>query len=84
MTSTILIRNLPDDITEEAVREAVGHYLPVTKVEIVPDPNEMTSDKQAVLHAEIPTFEAEAFAQRFNGRIVQGRQVRVTAMLFMD
>ena len=84
MTSTILIRNLPDDITEEALREALGQHLPVGKLEIMPDPNETTSDKQAVVHADIPKFEADAFAQRFNGRIIQGREVRVSAMLFMD
>jgi len=83
MASTILIRNLPDDIAEETLRQAIGEYLPVTKLEILDDPNPKTSDKQAVIHADIPTFEAETFARRFNGRIIQGREVTVVAMLFM-
>jgi len=83
MASTIMIRNLPDDITEERLIEALGEFLPVGKLEIMDDPNEMTSDKQAVVHADCSTFEAETFAQRFNGRIIQGRKVAVSALLFM-
>lgn len=84
MAATILIRNLPDTITEETLREGLGDYIPVTKIELMPDPAPDTSDKQAVVHAEFSTFEAEEFAQRFNGRVIQGRKVAVTAMLFME
>ncbi|MGB5590590.1 MAG: RNA-binding protein [Gammaproteobacteria bacterium] len=83
MASTLLIRNLPDTITEEALREALGQYIPINKIELMPDPAPATSDKQAVVHAEFSTFEAEKFAQRFNGRMVEGRKVAVSAMLFM-
>jgi RNA recognition motif-containing protein len=84
MASTILIRNLPDTITEETLREGLGNYIPITKIELIPDPAPDTSDMQAIVHAEFSTFEAETFAQRFNGRVIQGRKVAVSAMLFME
>lgn len=84
MASTIVIRNLPDDITEEKLLKAMGEFLPVGKLEIMDDPNESTSDKQAVVHADCSTFEAEKFAQRFNGRVIAGRKIAVSAMLFMS
>ena len=83
MSATILIRNLPDEADETQIREAVAETLRVEELELVPDKGTSCTSRIAIVQVDMPIHEAEDLAQRWNGRIVAGRPIQVTATLFM-
>lgn len=68
----IVIANLPDDVTEEAVREALGAFAPVEKIKLVKE----SGAPSVLIEMEMTRAEAEAVAKRINGRNYEGRQLR--------
>ena len=65
----IVIGNLPDDVTEEGIREALKAYAPVEKIKLVKDSGAPT----ALIEAAIGRPQAETLARRISGRIYKGR-----------
>ena len=68
----IVIANLPDDVTEEAVREALGAFAPVEKIKLVKE----SGTPSVVIEMEMTRPQAEALAKRIHGRNYEGRQLR--------
>lgn len=68
----IVIANLPDDVTEDAVREALGAFAPVEKIKLVKE----SGTPSVLIEMEMTRAEAEAVAKRINGRNYEGRQLR--------
>ncbi len=73
--TTIYVRNLPAGATEEQIREALEHHAMINAIEFVDDPNASTDRKQARITVDMPHFDAEQLATRFNGRIVGGEPI---------
>lgn len=74
----IIVGNLPDDITENAIRDALSDVAPVEAVKLVPE----GGAPSAMIEMEISRAEAEALARRIHGRIYQGRDLRAWVPLF--
>ena len=68
----IVIGNLPDDISEDGIREALGAFAPVDKIKLVKE----GGAPGALIEMEMTRAAAEALAQRINGRLYQGRPLR--------
>ena len=68
----IVIGNLPDDASEESIREALKPFAPVEKVKLVKE----SGTPSAVIEMEMTRASAEALAKRLSGRIYQGRDLR--------
>jgi RNA recognition motif-containing protein len=68
----IVIGNLPDDVTEDGIREALGAFAPVDKIQLVKE----GGAPGALIEMEMTRAAAEALAQRINGRLYQGRALR--------
>jgi len=68
----ILVGNLPDDITEEAIRDALSDIAPVNSIKLVPE----GGAPSAMIEVEMSRADAEALARRIHGRIYQGRDLR--------
>ena len=68
----IMVGNLPDDITEEAIREELGDIAPINAVKLVPE----GGAPSAMIEMEISRADAEAAARRIHGRIYKGRELR--------
>ncbi|MFL6582162.1 MAG: RNA recognition motif domain-containing protein [Burkholderiales bacterium] len=68
----IVIANLPDDVTEEGIREALSPFAPVDKIKLA---NE-SGTPSAVIETEITRGQAEAWAKRITGRMYQGKPLR--------
>lgn len=68
----IVITNLPDDASEEAVRDALGAFAPVDKIKLASE----SGTPSAVIEMEMTRAQAEALAHRINGRVHQGRALR--------
>jgi len=68
----IVIANLPDDVTEEAVREALGAFAPLEKIKLIKESGTPT----VVIEMEMTRAQAEALAKRIHGRNYEGRQLR--------
>jgi RNA recognition motif-containing protein len=82
MATEVFIRNLPDGTTEEFLREFLANAAEITEIKFIPDPNPNTSDCQAMVVVDLPHYDAEQLANRFNGRIVDGHTLRVVASLY--
>ena len=82
MATEVFIRNLPDGTTEEFLREFLANVAEITEIKFIPDPNPNTSDCQAMVVVDLPHYDAEQLANRFNGRIVDGHTLRVVASLY--
>jgi hypothetical protein len=65
----IVIGNLPDDISEEGIREALKPFAPVEKIKLVKE----SGAPSAVIEMDMTRASAEALAKRISGRIYQGR-----------
>ena len=65
----IVIGNLPDDVTEESIKEALKPFAPVEKIKLVKDSGAPT----AVIEATLGRPQAEALAKRIAGRIYKGK-----------
>jgi RNA recognition motif-containing protein len=68
----IVIGNLPDDVTEEGIREALSAFAPVDKIKLVKE----GGAPGAVIETALAKPQAEALASRINGRVYQGRPLR--------
>ena len=84
MTATIIIRNLSDELDEPDLRQRLSETLKIEQMELVPDKGTGMTSRQAIVKVDMPMFEADALAQQWNGRIVGGREIRVTTMHFME
>ena len=65
----IVIGNLPDDVTEEGIKEALKPFAPVDKITLVKESGAPT----ALIETALGRMQAEALARRIAGRIYQGR-----------
>ena len=65
----IVIGNLPDDVTEEGIREALGAFAPVDKIKLVKD----SGAPSALIEMQMTRASAEALAKRISGRIYKGK-----------
>lgn len=68
----IVIGNLPDDVTEDGIREALSSFAQADKIRLVHESGTPT----ALIDVEMPRAQAESLAQRINGRSYQGRVLR--------
>jgi RNA recognition motif-containing protein len=70
----IVIGNLPEDISEEKIKEALKDIAPPETITLVRegDPKNPT----AVIESEMSKAAAETVAKAINGRIYQGKPLR--------
>jgi len=68
----IVIGNLPDDVSEAGIREALSAFAPVEKIRLVKE----SGTPSALIEMEIMRVEAEMLAQRISGRLYHGRELR--------
>jgi len=68
----IVIGNLPDDVSEEGIREALKPFAPVENIKLVKE----SGTPSALIEMEMSRAQAEALAKRIHGRIYQGRDLR--------
>jgi RNA recognition motif-containing protein len=68
----IVVGNLPDDVTEEGIREALKAFAPVESIKLVKE----SGTPSAVIEMEMSRPAADALAKRIHGRIYQGRDLR--------
>ena len=65
----IVIGNLPDDVTEDGIKEALKPFAPVEKIMLVKESGAPT----AVIETVMGRPQAEALAKRIAGRIYKGK-----------
>jgi len=65
----IVIGNLPNDTSEDKIREALKEYAPVDKIKLVKESGAPT----AVIEVTMGRPQAEALAKRISGRIYKGK-----------
>ena len=68
----IVVANLPDDVTEDGIREALSPFAPVDKIKLVTE----SGTPSAVIDIEMTRPLADALAKRINGRVYKGRELR--------
>ncbi|MDM0047089.1 hypothetical protein QTH91_21535 [Variovorax dokdonensis] len=68
----IVIGNLPDDVTEEGIREALSSFAQADKIRLAKESGTPT----ALIDVDLPRAQAETLAGRINGRSYQGRVLR--------
>jgi RNA recognition motif-containing protein len=68
----IVIGNLPDQVTEDGIREALSPFAPVDKIMLVKE----SGTPSAVIETDMTRAQAEALAKRIHGRMFQGRDLR--------
>jgi hypothetical protein len=68
----IVIANLPDDVSEEGIREALSQFAPVDKIKLLKE----SGTPSALIEMEMTRASAEALAKRIQGRMYQGRELR--------
>jgi RNA recognition motif-containing protein len=68
----IVVANLPDDVSEEGIREALSPFAPVDKIKLVKE----SGTPSAVIDMEMSRPQAESLAKRINGRLYQDRTLR--------
>ena len=65
----IVIGNLPDNVTEESIKEALKPFAPVEQIKLVKESGAPT----ALIETAMARPQAEALAQRISGRIYKGK-----------
>jgi hypothetical protein len=65
----IVIGNLPDDVSEEGIREALKPFAPVESIKLVKESGAPT----ALIETKMTRAQAEALAKRIAGRMYQGK-----------
>jgi hypothetical protein len=65
----IVIGNLPDDVSEESIRDALKAFAPVDKIKLVKESGAPT----ALIETAMGRLQAEALAKRISGRLYKGR-----------
>ena len=68
----IVIGNLPDDVTEEGIQEALSAFAPVSAITLSRD----SGTPSAIIEMEMKKPDADALAKRIQGRVYQGRELR--------
>jgi len=68
----IVVANLPDAVSEEGIREALGAFAPVDRIKLVKE----GGTPSALIEMDITRAQAEALAKRINGRSYEGRELR--------
>lgn len=68
----IVIGNLPDDVSEEGIRESLSALAPVHAISLL---NE-SGTPSAIIEMQMTREQAEALARRIQGRIYRGRELR--------
>lgn len=68
----IVVGNLPDDVTEDGIRDALQQFAPVDKILLLKE----SGTPSAVIEMEMTRDQAEALAKRIHGRIFHGRDLR--------
>jgi len=68
----IMIGNLPDDTTEDGLREALSGLAPVDSIRVFKE----GSAPSAMIEMEMSKIQADALAKRIQGRIFKGRELR--------
>jgi RNA recognition motif-containing protein len=68
----IVVANLPDEVSEDGIREALSPFAPVEKIKLVKE----SGTPSALIEMEMTRLQAEALAKRIHGRIYQGRDLR--------
>ena len=68
----IVVGNLPDDVTEDGIREALKAFAPVESIKLVKE----SGTPSAIIEMEMSRPAADALAKRIHGRIYQGRDLR--------
>jgi hypothetical protein len=68
----IVVGNLPDDVSEEGIREALRPFAPTEDIMLVKESGTPT----AVIEMVTTRPQAEALAKRIHGRIYHGRELR--------
>ena len=71
-TVRIVVGNLPDDVTEEGIREALSQFAPVDKIKLVKE----SGAPSAVIELETSRPYAETLAKRIDGRLYHGKPLR--------
>ena len=74
----IMVGNLPDDIAEDTIREALSDVAPINAIKLVTEGGAPT----AMIEMELSRADGEALARRIQGRIYQGRELRAWVPLF--
>ena len=65
----IIIGNLPDDVTEEGIRESLSAFAPVEAITLLKESGTPT----AVIEMDMTREQADGLAKRIAGRIYKGR-----------
>ena len=68
----IVIGNLPDDVTEEAIQAALSAFAPVNAITL----SQESGAPSAIIEMDMQKAEADALAKRIQGRLFQGRELR--------
>jgi RNA recognition motif-containing protein len=71
----IVIGNLPDNISEAEIREALKEYAPIEKISLIKESDAPT----AIIETDATHAYATALAQRINGRLYHGRALTAWA-----
>jgi len=67
----IVVGNLPDEVSEEEIREALKAFAPVGNIKLVKE----SGTPSAVIEMEMSRPAADALAKRIQGRIYKGRNL---------
>ena len=68
----IIVGNLPDDVTEDGIKEALSAFADVDAIKLVKE----SGAPSAVIEVVMPRQQAEALAKRIQGRLYKGRELR--------
>jgi len=68
----IVVANLPDDVSEEGIREALSPFAPIDKIKLVKE----SGTPSAVIDMEMSRPQADSLAKRINGRLYKDRALR--------
>jgi len=68
----ILVGNLPDDVTQDGIREALSAFAPVEAIKLFNESGTPT----ALIELETSREQAETLAKRIQGRVYKGRELR--------
>ena len=68
----IIIANLPDEVTEEGIREGLRPFAPAENIKLLKE----SGTPSAVIDMETTRAAAEALAKRINGYLYHGRELR--------
>jgi hypothetical protein len=76
----IVIENLPHDVSEEEVREALSPFAPVGRIALVKEGNLPT----AIIETEMTRMEAVSLAMRITGHFHKGQRLRAWVPLWQE